>query len=279
MCWVVCDLQLQPPCFLLIMTLLCQRVSPNLIGCMKTAIKRFLKSANKAQNDAGTRGEEGEEIYGDYIRMLSIKPCGSVAAVIKRCITPHWQPHETLTFFLPLALYFSPEFLNVPFTPLSFLSHHLSFPSIPPTRSALNPFLLLLSSISVWKQSCSLSLSFFFPSTQILRYPRPTMCPPPLIPVLSLHLRHDCEAAAITMFFEVSYYNIPNRDLSCQPSHITAQRSHLHLAGPPASALWRRVQAKLNRLEWQDHQTYSSLVAFEVFWAPHWLNNRTDWAN
>lgn len=72
------------------------------------------------------------------------------------------------------------------------------------------------------------------------------MCPPPLLSVLSLHLRHDCEAA-ITVFFEVSYYNIPNRDLSCQPSHITAERSYLYLVGPPESTQMEVSSGKANQ--------------------------------
>lgn len=43
---------------------------------------------------AGMRREEGEkrrgdEIYSDYMWMLSIMPCGSVAPVIKHSITQH----------------------------------------------------------------------------------------------------------------------------------------------------------------------------------------------
>lgn len=173
----------------------------------------------------------GDEINCDYIHQ----------ALHHTTVTTTWNS-PWLPLLLPLALWFSPEFLNLS----SFLySHLLSLPSLVfsfcPAHSLSFPSLPPSIVIHLYLKAIMLSS---FSSTQILGYPHPTMCPPPLYPVLSHHPRHDCEAAAITVFFEVSYYNIPNRDLSCQPSHITAQQSHLHLVGPPASTLMEASSGK-----------------------------------
>ena len=83
--------------------------------------------------------------------------CCSVVPVIKHCITPHWQQDSHYLFSL---CHFT-SLLNPSTWPLSlplvfFLSSRLSFLSRPPICSALHPPLLSLSSISIWKQSCSL---------------------------------------------------------------------------------------------------------------------------
>lgn len=64
------------------------------------------------------------------------------------------------------------------------------------------------------------------------------------------------------MSFEVSYYNTPNWELGCQFSHTAEHGSHLYLAGPPVSAVWRRVQAKLSRLEREEDSHACSPVVW-----------------
>lgn len=182
----------------------------------------------------------GDEIYCDNIWILLIKSRGSRHQALHHTTLTTKRNSRSL-HVCPLSF----TLLSLPSLVFSFYpSHsHLSIPSC------------FYCHPSLFEGNHALS---FFIKTDA-RLPSAHHFPPPLFPVLSLHLRHDCEAAAITMSFEVSY-NIPNRELSCQFSHITAQGSHLYLVGPPASTLWRWVHAKLTRLEWEDHQVCSSVV-------------------
>ncbi len=181
------------------------------------------------------------EMYSDYIWMLLRGASGSVAL------------HHTT-----LLLWHLHSFICLLFS----LSRHLSFPAAPPTRSALHPFLLLLSSISIWKQSCSLCF-LVHSSSSVTHVSSPTLfCPLP-----SSEDGWEAAAAAITVFFEVSYYNKADRELSCLPNHITAQQSCLHLAGSPAAALMVRVQAKLSGLDRRDRDTCCPVEVTE--WTGH----------
>lgn len=143
MCWVVRNLQLPQLCLLLITTLMCHRFSPDLIGCMKTVIKKknkgFVGYTCWLLGRKQCKGGRWHEIYSDYVRMPSIKPCVPLAPVIKHCIRPRWQPHETHTNFLsPSGTSFlswipqsSPFSSFSPITCLSLLSRPLAQLSIP----------------------------------------------------------------------------------------------------------------------------------------------------
>lgn len=164
-------------------------------------------------------------------------PCGSVAPVMKKCITPHRQPRgpPTNVFLLvPLSAPFLLFFLCI--GRLVFLPRPLVQHSIP---------LCFYCHPSPFESNHAL---FSLSSAQVLRYPRPTSSSPALFCPLR-HQRCDSEAAAIAVCFGVSYYNIPNRDHSCQPRQITARRSHLHLV-EPASALMEGNSGTITALLW-----------------------------
>lgn len=211
----------------------------------------------------------GDEINCDYIHQ-ALHP-----TTVTTTWNSPWLPSYSLWLFGSLL---NSSICLLSFTLIFFLSHHPSSPllfSFCPAHSLSFPS--LPASIVIHLYSKAIMLSFFFSSTQILGYPHPTMCPPSLYPVLSHHPRHDCEAAAITVFFEVSYYNIPNRDLSCQPSHITAQQGHLHLVGPPASTLMEASSGKANQAGMTERSDFFFFL--KRFCASYELNNRTDRAN
>lgn len=154
------------------------------------------------------RGEErekgrGDEIYSDYMWMLSIMPCGSVTPVTKHFITQCRQQCQTL--YLPFSLCHFTSLLNSSICPflllpcsfspiLSLLLHPLSQLPIP---------LCFYCHLSLFESNHALFFFFIYtypplPSSHQVSSPTLFLSSP-------LHLRHGCEAAAITMFFEVSY--------------------------------------------------------------------------
>lgn len=89
----------------------------------------------------------GDEINCDYIHQALHH------TTVTTTWNSPWLPSYSLWLFGSLL---NSSICLLSFTLIFFLSHHSSSPSAPPTRSAFHPFLLLLSSISIWKQSCSL---------------------------------------------------------------------------------------------------------------------------
>lgn len=242
-CWVECNLQLQLPCFLLIVTLLCHRFSPTLIGRMRTAIKKRNKCIKGS--------------VGYTCRPLEMRL--TVITFIKRYITPQWQPHETL-----------PDF---PLTPsgslvLSWIPQSVFFPLLSSSFSPITRLLLLprpLAQLSI--PSCfychpSLSESnhalFFFINTDP-RLPSshhvssPTLsCP---LPSSEAWLWGGSNHSVL--WSKLLQHTQQGSQLPTQPYHSTTE---------PSSFSWpTRVYAnggefrqKLIRLEWQNDQTSSS---------------------